>query len=338
MVGSSDYDGPSGAINITTWRRHPGSALKPFVYATAIDRDEEGRRIAFDVRDISQSYRVPDGKERGPALYRDALGGSYNFAAVHVIEQTGVHHVASRLRDAGVSPLRLATHEYGSRLAVGATTVRLLDLAAGYRFAVRGGRTLPATGLSSVRFADGKSWDAPKRQEAQVFSTEASWIIMDMLSDSDARRKTFGHDLPVDLPYPVVAKTGTAQGFSDTMAVLATHGMIVGSWAGRFDGAAIQGGGGMSMAAPLARAALLLATEGRHQALPSRPIGVVTESVCALSGESPGPHCPHRRSEFFVQGKAPTRSCDWHRADGTVGHPKALHGWLRRARRHPSKN
>ena len=133
MVGSRDYNGPAGAINITTWRRHPGSALKPFVYATAIDRDHEGRRVAFDVRDISRSYRAPDAIERGPALYRDALSGSYNFAAVHVIEQTGVEHVASRLRAAGVSPLRLTTPEYGSRLAVGATTVRLLDLAAGYR-------------------------------------------------------------------------------------------------------------------------------------------------------------------------------------------------------------
>lgn len=332
MVGSSGYDGPAGAINITTWRRHPGSALKPFVYATAIDRDADGTRVAFDVRDISRSYRAPDAIERGPALYREALGGSYNFAAVHVIERTGVDHVASSLRAAGVSPLRLANHDYGSRLAVGATTVRLLDLAAGYRFTVRGGRTLPASGVHSVHFADGTSWHAPVRAETRVFSPEASWIVMDMLSDRDARRKTFGYDLPVDLPYPVVAKTGTAQGFSDTVAVLATHGTIVGAWAGRFDGAAIRGGGGMSMAAPLARAALLLATDGDYETLPSRPVGIVTQSVCASSGEQPGPNCPHRRTEFFVDGKTPTATCDWHLADGTIKYPAEFEGWLRRAR------
>ncbi len=88
MVGSAAYGGPGGQINITTWRRHPGSALKPFVYALAIESGDSPASIAYDIHDVPSKYRVDrlTQPERGPVRYREALAGSYNLAAVHTLE------------------------------------------------------------------------------------------------------------------------------------------------------------------------------------------------------------------------------------------------------------
>lgn len=326
LVGSRDYD--ESNIDIITRRRFPGSALKPFVYATAIENGASPASVAFDVRLISASYQ-DFGSERGPLSFRDALAGSRNYAAIHTIERVGVERVIDRMRLAGVAPFELAPEAYGARLALGDTRVRLLDLVAAYGFTVRGGRVRTPTGLRSIERAGLVVWREHAHDE-QVFTPETSWLVMDMLSDPNARRSTFGWDLPVDLPFDVVAKTGTAEGLSDAIAVLATREVLVGAWSGRFDGRPTRGRFGMTSAAPLARAAILLAAHGRDLTLPPMPSALVAGEVCPLSGLRPGPNCPHRRHDHFIEGTLPTATCDWHRADATIAWPDALYGWARR--------
>lgn len=319
MVGSMDYDGSEGGhLNIVTRRRYPGSALKPFVYGTAIEHGESPASIAYDVRGISEHYFETGAREHGPVPYREALAGSYNFAAVNVLEEVGVAPVVGTLQRAGVGPVSQLPGVYGSRLALGSTKVRLLDLTAGYRAFVRGGQVLPAYGVEQVAASSFRSTAA---EPSEALSAQAAWLVMDMLSDPEARRPMFGDELAVDLPYRVVAKTGTAEGFADTVAVLATNDWLVGAWAGRFDGKATQGQAGMAAAAPLARAALLLATDGRAQILPARPSGLRQHAVCPLSGKAPGPHCTHERREWFIEGTAPQETCSWHQSDGHVDFP-----------------
>jgi penicillin-binding protein 1C len=317
---------------MATWRRYPGSALKPFVYATAIEeRGMAPSTVAYDALDVSSSYRVPNGREHGPVSFRTALASSYNFAAVHTLERIGQARVMERLRRGGVSDLELAPSEYGSRLALGSTRVRLIDLAASYRFAVHEGVVIAPTGIREA--ADGGAIVfRPSRPERAVFTPQTSWLVMDMLADPEARRPMFGHELPVDLPYPVVAKTGTAEGFSDTVAVIATEELIVAAWTGRIDGGPIEGRAGMQTAAPLARAALLAASRGRDLHLPRAPSGIVRAEVCPLSGEHAGEHCPHRRLDWFRAGTVPTETCDWHTEAG-IRYPGPLEGWERRNRR-----
>lgn len=336
MVGSRDYRDPDrGQVNITTWRRYPGSALKPFVYATAIEeRGDSPATIAYDVREVTEAYRVPN-VEFGPASYRAALAGSYNFAAVGVLERAGLERVMERLRRAGVSELRQPPSAYGPRLALGSTKVRLLDLTAGYGFLVREGRVLGARGVDEV-VSGGRVVHRPRPDERPVFDARTSWLVMDVLADPDARRRRFGYELPVDLPYDVAAKTGTAEGFADTVAVLATRELLVGAWTGRLDGRSTQGQAGMRAAAPLARAALLAASDGRALTLPPPPSSLERHAVCPDSGLRPGPHCLHRRHEHFAPGTAPARTCDWHLAQGRVRYPDLLEPWLRRTGQHAS--
>ena len=76
MVGS---DWTTTAAQHHARRRNPGSALKPFVYATAIERGASPSSVAWDTRDTSDDYFAPNGGvEHGPVRYRGALASSYN--------------------------------------------------------------------------------------------------------------------------------------------------------------------------------------------------------------------------------------------------------------------
>ena len=329
MVGSADYR--KSQINITTWKRHPGSALKPFVYAAALEAGHNAGRIAYDVKDISTTYRMPNSKEHGPTSYRIALGSSYNFAAVHVIEQIGEESVMNILRRGQIASLPQRPQAYGSRLALGSTRTRLLDLTAGYRAFVTNGRIKPPTFVREVLRPQEK-WRPSTADERQVVSASSAWITMDMLADPEARQPMFGHETPADFAYPVVAKTGTAEGFSDTVAVFATAELLVGAWAGRVDGGSTQGRAAMSTAAPLARAALVAASDGRPLSLPPAPTGVIRRALCPASGMLPGPGCKHRRHEWMHERATPQQTCSWHERDGALRYPARLQPWVSRTR------
>jgi len=325
MVGSAGYHTTDeGQLNITTWRRYPGSALKPFVYGAAIEHGASPATLAYDVYDVPSRYRVRDlpPREHGPARYREALAGSYNLAAVHVLEQVGEARVLEHLRRAGVFELPGGANEYGLRLALGNTKVRLLDLAAAYGAFARGGLVTAPRSIASQL-----------ARESRVFSPEASALVLDMLADAHARTKVFGMELPTDLPYPVAVKTGTARGFADNVAVFLTSELTVAAWSGRFDGAATRGMRGMDGAAPLARAALLAASHGRMLTLPKLPPTLTRRTVCPLSGMLPGPACPARFEERFIPGTEPTGTCTFHehhQGDTRIVYPAELQGWAKR--------
>ncbi|MBN2719083.1 MAG: transglycosylase domain-containing protein, partial [Deltaproteobacteria bacterium] len=312
MVGAAGYSDAGGSeVNIVTRRRYPGSSLKPFVYATAIENGDSPATLAEDMMTPDSAYQVAGRppKSHGLVRYREALAGSYNIAAVHVLEKTGVAAVMEKLRLAGVSALTQSTEEYGLRLALGDTRVRLLDLAAGYGFLVREGKVVSPVGIERVDLYLKQSPFVPRQRETRVFSKEVAWLTMDMLSDTEARRKVFGQELPADLPYKVAVKTGTARGFSDTVAVFATSEYTVAAWTGRFDGNPTKGVLGMSGAGPLARDGLLIASKGRMLTLPPKPAGIVTAPVCPVSGKRVSDACPHQRQEYFLKGMAPTQTC-----------------------------
>jgi penicillin-binding protein 1C len=203
--------------------------------------------------------------------YKEALAGSYNLAAIHVLERVGVPALHARLRRAGVAELASPPARYGLQLALGSARVRLLDVASGYGFLVRGGLTQPAHAIESLERSDGSAWRPAPAPDHTLFSESVSWQVMDMLSDAAARHRRFGPGLPLEAAGAVAAKTGTASGLSDLSAILATREYLVAAWAGRFDGEPTHGTSGMWAAAPLATRALVAALGGRTPSLPARP-------------------------------------------------------------------
>ena len=310
MVGSADHAGPgAGQVNITTLPRHPGSTLKPFVYALAIEAGDHPATLARDLLEPGAGAAAAgyaprrQMRERGHARYREALAGSFNLAAVDVLARVGVSPLLERLRAAGLGPLAGTAPDYGLDLALGSARVRLVDLTAAYGFLVMGGAAAPARALE----------DAPAAA-TPLFAPEASFLVMDMLADAGARRAAFGAELPLDLPFPIAAKTGTSSGFADTLTIAATREALVAAWAGAFDGSGTRGALAMWSAAPIVRAGLLAVRDqlGRDLTLPPPPATVTAADLCAVTGGLATPVCPRKR-EYLVAVRPLPGTCPDHR-------------------------
>lgn len=335
MVGSRNFGDASqrGAFNGTTARLRPGSTLKPFVYGTAFEMGDTPATIAYDVvlpRDAHQFY-TKDVRSHGFARYRESLAGSYNLSAVHTLQRVGISPVLDKLRAAGVATLDRPDEQYDWGLAIGHADVRLLDLVGAFSVFGRAGRPVIPRLIDRARNVRGRQWKEALREGPQVFSEEIAYLIFDILSDPDARRPMFGMSVPMNLPFKVALKTGTTKAYTDLWALGVTLEYTVGVWAGNFDGQPTDRVRSVQGATPLMRAtyAAIAARYGNPSA-PERPQGVVSLSICPLSGKLPGPQCENRKEELFVEGHAPREKCDWHQSvcgQPTVVYPEEIRSW-----------
>jgi penicillin-binding protein 1C len=356
MVGSNDYADSKGhgAVNVTTLRRRPGSTLKPFVYALALERGDTPATLAYDVvlpGEATETYTA-DVRQHGMARYREALAGSYNLAAVHTLQRVGVETLLSRLRLAGLTTLDEADDQYGPDLAIGNAEVLLSEYTAAFAAFGNAGNAVSTRAVSSYRAtptlpgSDEPGATDTSRTEAlgkrstggvvqRVFSPEIAYQIFDVLADPDARRPMFGRSAPMDLPFPVALKTGTTRGYTDNLAFGTTREFTVGAWAGNFDGSPMEGVMAMQGAAPLVRAAFVaLAALYGEPTAPDRPATLSQREVCPLSGARPGPYCPHRKLEWLPNPRLANFDqspiCGFHLSDdprNRVAFPEALGHW-----------
>lgn len=300
--------------------RQPGSTLKPFVYAAAMQR--LGMTAATRLPDVElhlptargdyapQNY---DGRFHGPVLLRDALANSLNVPAVYTAHRVGPAAVLELLRRVGFGTLDRSAGHYGAALALGDGGVRLADLAGAYATLARGGRYLPLRYALGAALDDGESAYPPVPHPERVIDSRIVAVLTDILSDDAARLSAFGRGNALELPFPVAAKTGTSKGFRDNWTVGFTHERTVAVWVGNFDGRPMSGSSGVTGAGPLFHDVMLAAMRGiEHPAPLVDTSGLVTAEVCPLSGELAGPACPHRRRELFRPGHAPTHTCTLH--------------------------
>jgi penicillin-binding protein 1C len=316
-VGSPDFWEPGlGQVDMVTSPRQPGSALKPFLFALALDR---GHTAATVLPDIPRSYATSfgpyrpqnyDRRFRGPVRLREALASSYNVPSVELAERLGVETVLRTLHAAGFASLSKPASHYGLGLALGNGDVTLLELANAYRALARGGEWSP----HRWRHADRETGWAPRER---VVSPEAAALVLDILSDADARTPGFGVETPFDFPFPVAVKTGTSRHFTDNWAVGVTRNFTVAVWVGNFTGRPMEGVSGVSGAGPLLyRAMLATATRFPPGALPEpAEAGLTPAHVCRLSGLRATPHCASL-VEWFVPGTAPERADEWEAVAG----------------------
>jgi penicillin-binding protein 1C len=294
MVGSREYGEArvDGSVNATLARRHPGSALKPFVYALALERGESPSSRVLDAPVDFAGYRPRAIAEThlGWVSYREALGSSLNVPAIRLTNELGVEEVARLMQDVGLDG---ADARAGLPIALGAVEVRLIDLAEAYATLARGGVHLEA------RLTDGVE-RAPRR----VLDEGTAYLVTDMLADAGARRLGFGFETPYDFSFDVAVKSGTSQSFCDNVVVGYTPEVTVAVWVGNFDGAPMHGVLSIEGAAPLFRDAMLAAMDGRPRARFERPGGLREVSICVDTGLVATPACARVRTELVAAAAA----------------------------------
>lgn len=311
----------SAWIDGVTTPRQPGSTLKPFLYALAL---EMGWSPSTLIDDSPLAEAVGSGLHDfhnyshayyGPLRLRDALANSLNVPAVRTIQFTGVERFLDRLRLLGFRSLTQASDFYGQGLALGDGEVSLYELVRAYAVLARQGEYRPLR----LTIGPGNLSEPPRR----IFGRGTASLIGDILSDPHARRLEFGDGNLLRLPVQTAVKTGTSTDHRDSWIVGFSSRYTVGVWMGNLDRSPTNGITGLAGPALVLRAVFAeLNRYGEAAPLFLSP-DLVTATICAESGLQAGPHCPGLQ-EWFEPGKAPGGPCPIHEREGQRGSGQVL--------------
>jgi len=308
--------------------RSPGSALKPFLYALALDRALA--LPTYLVPDIPVRFREYeprnyDDQFRGLVRLEDALSLSLNVPFVNLLSEIGVEPFLSFLHDAGITTLSPESGYYGLSLAIGGVDLTLLELTNLYAALSRQGQYLD---YSLFR----EPGDQP--QPRSILSPAACYLTGQALALRD--RPDFPERRQAVTLLPTIHwKTGTSYGRKDAWAIGYDSEYTVGVWLGNFDAAPSAALVGGERAGPILFDLLeALAGRGLAAKLPEpAPAELIEIEVCAYSGRLPNPFCPRRVRTLAPRKNLPTETCPFHagfQIDDLTGH--ALCPMCRRGR------
>jgi penicillin-binding protein 1C len=337
MVGSLDYwnEEIDGNVNVALADRQPGSAFKPFTYATALAQGYTPATMIMDVRtgfyDAPNPYYVPENYDRryhGPQRLRLALARSYNMPAVWMLNKVGVRNVVNTAHRMGLNTLD--ADYYGLSLTLGGGEVRLVDMTYAFSVFANGGamagqpispdryrpgyRELDPVAVLRIEDSRGEIVSQYLRPETrQILSPQLSFVMNDILSDNNARSAAFGVNNSVHLQdRRVAAKTGTTNDFRDAWTMGYSPQLAVGVWVGNSDNEPMEHVPGARGAAPIWQEVMRYALADTPVQDFVRPAGIIDTVVCATSGLLPTENCPAAVSEHFLEGTVPTAHCDVH--------------------------
>jgi penicillin-binding protein 1C len=307
QIGSSDFSNATiqGQVDGTRRPRSPGSTLKPFVYALALDQGKiHPLTLLKDAPHTFGDYN-PENFDReflGPIRAADALARSRNVPAVTLASELSHPAFYEFLRNADVSLPKPASF-YGLSLPLGGAEVTMEDLVRLYAALANGGQ------LQALR-----RFTEEPRKKVRIFSPEAAFLTLDMLGQIPRPGMT---NADLSRSAPVFWKTGTSHGFRDAWSVAVFDHYVLAVWIGNFDGKRNAAFVGRTAAAPLLFQMIdgLRAREPARFAphLPPPELNLKRVEFCAVSGQLPTAFCPHRTESWFIPGISPIATCDVHR-------------------------
>ncbi|MEW5799569.1 MAG: transglycosylase domain-containing protein [Bacteroidota bacterium] len=325
LIGSADYfnQSISGNVNGALALRQPGSAMKPFTYAVALESGFTPSTLLADVPTSLSAEGgdyVPENYDReyhGPVRLRTALACSYNIPAVRVLHSIGKDALFGRLEQVGITTLDKSPAHYGYGLTLGNAEVTLLELTNAYRTFANNGFWSPVKIVKEERGIAGEILTQPIPLEAgesrKVISDEAAFLITDILKDPVARRPVFGNHFRFS--FPCAVKTGTTKDYKDNWTIGYTSEYTVGVWTGNFDSKPMLQVSGVTGAGQIFTDVMnLIMTKSSSltdNGIP--PKNIITRTICARSGKLPTANCDKTIQEKFIAKKIPTERCDIHR-------------------------
>lgn len=322
MVGGRGQDKLNRAMQAY---RQPGSAFKPFIYATALSQGYTPSSIFIDE---PVEYRLPSGELwsvnnyhrdfKGPMTLRRALELSINVVAVKLLDKVGIENVYNTITNLGIKSLVKTggKNDFGlSPLALGALTrgVSLVQMVSAYSvFANQGIYTEPYF-VTQITDSRGKIIEENHPKAKVVMDEKVAYLLTDMLqgvvTDGTAKQANIGR--------PQAGKTGTTDNYFDAWYVGYTPELVTAIWVGEdFPKEMIYGGVkyGSWDCARIWGQYMKKVVEGTEPTDFIRPDGLVDLDVCTDSGLLAQSYCPVEsvRREIFIKGTEPKTICTIH--------------------------
>jgi len=330
MLGSVDFFDAdiSGQINGTSIPRSPGSTLKPFIYARALDQGLiHPDSLLKDVPHSFAGYNPEnfDYEFMGPITATEALTQSRNIPALSLANLLQPQHNLYRLlKQIKVRGLKTEGF-YGLSLALGGLEMSMQELVSLYAMLQNDGVWVPlrfkapladARGSDSLRKVPrairaarvSKRYLSPGNfpKKTRLLSPEASFLVLEMLKQTP--HPEFG---PLTKQHQIAFKTGTSSGYRDAWTIGLFGPYVLGIWVGNFDNEANPAFVGKNIAAPL----FFTLVEGIGQTRPIQNIdkdvlsmNLQRVDVCKPSGMLPTRFCPETKKTWFIPGKSPITS------------------------------
>ncbi|MEY2664394.1 MAG: hypothetical protein RIT04_202 [Candidatus Parcubacteria bacterium] len=260
MVGSRNYYDREiqGNFNIATALRQPGSAFKPFVYATDFMKGYTPDTILFDVpMEFSTECTVDskpknptastsicynpenyDGLYEGPITIRQALAQSRNLPAIQGLYLAGINSSIQTAENMGINSLT-DPNRYGLTLVLGGGEVSLLELTSAYGVFANDGIRNPHRDILKVQDANGNILEEAQASPIQAIPAQTARQISDILSDQKVMLESLSQ---ISKPWgrQVAIKTGTTNDYRDVWIEGYTPSIVVGAWAGKNDNTPMQ--------------------------------------------------------------------------------------------------
>lgn len=292
LTGSASfYDAAiSGQVDGSRAKRSPGSTLKPFIYALALDQgiihpmsilaDTPKSFGGYDPENFDRGFR-------GPVPAHEALKASRNLPAISLAESLAWPGLYGFLEEAGIKLPRDAGH-YGLALALGGAEISMRKLAELYAMLANKGLWQP------LRLYDNDAGSPPRR----LLSPEAAWLTLRMLwrEDEDGG---------------LIYKTGTSNGFRDawTAGLAGRYALVV--WVGNFDNQSNPFFVGATAALPLYREIVeALAAKRRLAPFAQNPppeLSLEKTRVCSATGDLDRGRCSQTEETWLITSVSPTK-------------------------------
>ena len=236
----------------TRAQRQPGSALKPFIYAMALEAGWSpsspilDAEVAFDGGKPGEIWRPGDHgfSDKGYVTLRSGLEYSRNTVTLRLFQALGLAEVADMMRDLGIyaAPLRNAS------LALGSQEASLIDIVSAYSVFAGDGIQVAPTFLKAPPGEQMRPKFGAEPFDA-VTRTQIRSMLQGVAEYGTAWRAFEGAD------YTMHGKTGTSNEAKDAWFIGFTGQLIVGVQVGFDEPEALgRGEGGGSTAAPIVRA------------------------------------------------------------------------------------
>ena len=238
LVGGRDYKKSQFNRTIQA-RRQTGSAFKPIIYASALDKGYTPASIivdapiVFEWGDKKWKPKNFEGKFSGPTTLRNALTLSINVVTVKIAQDIGVDYIRDYAKKLGISsPLY---HELS--MSLGSSSVSLFELTKAYAVFANQGRSFKPIFIKKILDRDGNLLEENLppfyfeefSAEEQAITPQTAFLITYLMEGvvqhgTGWRARSLGR--------PAAGKTGTTDQFMDAWFIGYTPELITGVWVG----------------------------------------------------------------------------------------------------------